>query len=331
MVGPPALTSPLAPVILRYLTLKTTLGRGDATERRFFQSLDAFLVADHAADLTSEGFDRWCQTHAHLTSGIRRAQMRMVRHLCLYRRRTEPACFVPDLALFPLRHQSAPPSLLTEDEMARVLTATTTLRTPPACPLRGQAGGVGLVLLSTAGLRRGELLRLTMGDYDPQEHTLRVQASKCHTSRLLPLSADAGEELAASLAARRTDRPDATRDAAPLMWTGGPGLRGYTGSGCARVFRTRARQAGIRRADGQPPRVHDLRHSFAVNALLRWYRTGVDVHAKLPLLSTSMGHVSIASTQDSLHFIAPVAHAASERFAQHYSHLLTPPPEEEHP
>ena len=70
MAGPPALTSPLAPVILRYLTLKTTLGRGYATERRFFQSLDAFLVADHAADLTSEGFDRWCQTHAHLTSGI---------------------------------------------------------------------------------------------------------------------------------------------------------------------------------------------------------------------------------------------------------------------
>ena len=100
---------------------------------------------------------------------------------------------------------------------------------------------------------------------------------------------------------------------------------------CPGISHARPASGGIRRADGQPPRVHDLRHSFAVNALLRWYRTGVDVHAKLPLLSTSMGHVSIASTQDSLHFIAPVAHAASERFAQHYSHLLTPPPEEEHP
>ena len=70
--------------------------------------------------------------------------------------------------------------------------------------------------------------------------------------------------------------------------------------------------------------MHDVRHSFAVNALLRWYRAGVDVQAKLPLLSTYMGHVSIASTQYYLHFVEPVARAASERFAQHYGDLLTP-------
>ena len=63
--------------------------------------LDTFLVAEHAAELTLEVFERWCQTQAHLKSGIQRTQMRMVRNLCLYRRRTEPACFVPDVAFFP--------------------------------------------------------------------------------------------------------------------------------------------------------------------------------------------------------------------------------------
>jgi integrase len=77
--------------------------------------------------------------------------------------------------------------------------------------------------------------------------------------------------------------------------------------------------------------VHDVRHSFAVGALLRWYRAGLNVHAKLPLLSTYMGHVSIASTQYYLHFVDPVARAASERFAQHYGHLLTPYTTEETP
>jgi hypothetical protein len=66
------------------------------------------------------------------------------------------------------------------------------------------------------------------------------------------------------------------------------------------------------------------RHSFAVNALLRWYQSGADVHAKLPLLATYMGHVSIVSTQYYLPFIEPLATAASDRFAQRYGGLITP-------
>jgi integrase/recombinase XerD len=68
-----------------------------------------------------------------------------------------------------------------------------------------------------------------------------------------------------------------------------------------------------------------------VHALLRWYRAGVDVQAKLPFLSTYMGHVSMVSTEHYLHFIEPVAHAASVRFAQQYGALLTPHTTEEHP
>ena len=158
-----------------------------------------------------------------------------------------------------------------------------------------------------------------------------MRASKFHKSRLLPLSADAVQELEVYFSARRACRPDATTDDAPLIWRGGAVARGYSGSGFGRLFRTLARRAGIRTADGEPPRVHDIRHSFAVNALLRWYRAGVDVQAKLPLLSTYMGHVSIASTQYYLRFVEPVARVASERFAQHYGALVTPIPQEERP
>jgi integrase/recombinase XerD len=327
----PEFASPLAPVMTRYLDLMIALGRGYATERRLFHVLDAFLVADHAAELTPEGFERWCQTQAHLKSGIQRTQMRMVRTLCLYRRRTEPDCVVPDLAFFPPCHQYAPPSLLTEDEMARLLATPRLLYTTSVSPLRAQAIRVGVVLLYTAGLRRGELRRLTVGDYDPQAHTLLVRASKFHKSRLLPRSADAVAELEAYLAVRRAARPDTTTNEAPLIWKGGTAVHGYSGSGFGRVFRTLARKAGVLTANGQPPRVHDVRHRFAVGAWLRWYRAGLNVHAKLPLLSTYMGHVSIASTQYYLHFVEPLASAASERFAQHYGHLLTPQAKEETP
>jgi integrase len=220
---------------------------------------------------------------------------------------------------------------LTEEEIARLLATIRRLYTTAAYPLRAPAIHVGVVLLYTAGLRRGELLRLTVGDYDPQAQTLLVRASKFHKSRLLPLSPDAVAALETYLAGRRAARPGTTAPEAPLIWKGGTAVHGYSGTGFGKVFRTLARKAGVLKADGQPPRVHDVRHSFAIHALLRWYRAGVDMHTKLPLLSTYMGHVSIVSTQYYLRFVEPVARAASERFAQHYGHLLTPYPEEEHP
>ncbi len=321
-------SSSIAPVINHHLELKIALGRGYATERRFLQSLDAYMVTDNADDLTVEVFDRRCRTRAHLKSGIRRAQMRIVRNLCLYRRRTEPACFVPDPVLFPPCHQSTMPYCLSENEIARLIAAADTLFMTSAFPLRAAAVRLGLVLLHTAGLRRGELLHLTIGDYDGVARTVFMRESEFHKSRLLPLSVDAAGELETYLSTRRAHHPESMTDEAPLIWRGGDVVRSYTGSGFGRIYRSLAQKAGIHKADGQPPRVHDARHSFAINALLRRYRAGVDVQAEPPLLSTCMGHVSIASTQYYLRFVEPLAGAAGERFAQHCGSLITPAPEE---
>ena len=84
-------------------------------------------------------------------------------------------------------------------------------------------------------------------------------------------------------------------------------------------------KCGIATTKGKLPRIHDLRHSFAVNALLRWYRAGADVEVKLPLLATYLGHGSAVSTHYYLHFIEPLRTGASERFAKHYGALISPP------
>jgi integrase len=85
-------------------------------------------------------------------------------------------------------------------------------------------------------------------------------------------------------------------------------------------------KAGIRTSTGRLPRTHDFRHGFALNALLRWYRAGVDVQTKLPWLATYMGHVSIVSTAYYLQFMEPLAAAASARFAKHCGAIITPEP-----
>jgi integrase len=318
-----AQSSVLDSVITRYVALKTALGRRYTLERRTLEGLDAFLRVDGdpTADLTPERFTRWTQTLQHLTPTVRRSRLRIVRNLCLYRRRTEPTCFVPDPAGFPAPHQARTPYIFTLAEIARLLQATQTLTAPRHAPLRPQVFRLGLILLYTAGLRRGELLRLTVGDYDPDEHVLLIRASKFHKSRTVPLSPDARHALDDYLRACRR-RHGALPADTPLIAPGAPPRRPYTGEGFGETVRHLLRQTGIRTADGRLPRVHDLRHTFAVHALLRWYRQGVDVQTVLPRLATYMGHVSIVSTHYYLAFIEPVRHVASARFARRCGALV---------
>jgi len=313
--------STLAPFISDYLQLKRALGRGYANEERILQLADSFLGRT-GSDLTSESFAQWCLTQDYKTSGVRRSQMRIVRNLCLYRERREPNCFVPDLSEFPPLHQPVRPYIFRESEIAALIRATDTLKSSLGCPLRRETYRLAIVLLYTTGLRRGELLELRIRDYDPREHTLLIRESKFHKSRLLALSADGVREIAAYLGTRRhAGLP--TSDECHLLWNRYKGGKGYTGTGLSGTLKKLFRLTGIRKPNGKQPRVHDLRFTFAAHALMRWYRSGADVRAKLPFLATYMGHVSIVSTEYYLHWSEDILAAASDRFAQRCSALVT--------
>jgi integrase len=315
----------LGPILARYLALKEALGRRYGIERAVLKHLDTFLAQPHSTDLCAETFAQWCRTQEHLTSGVRRARMRIVRNFCLYRRRAEPCCFVPDVALFPALHQPVQPYIFTQDEIATLLRIAATLRAASNSPIRRETFRLALVLLYTTGLRRGELLRLLVGDYDPEERTLLVRESKFHKSRLLPLSSDGSREVEDYLRARRARRLPVSRET-PLLWSYEHGGRPYTENGLRTGINVLIEAAEIRTPAGRRPRLHDFRHTFAVQALMRWYRAGADVQAKLPFLAAYMGHVSIVSTQYYLRFVEELAGLASDRFAKHCGSLVTAMP-----
>ena len=323
MSTPSPFTSGLGATVASYLALKEALGRRYDGERRILSHLDTFLTAIDA-DLTTTSFPQWCRTREHLRSGVRRHWMRVVRNLCLYRQRSEPHCFVPDVSQFPTPHQAVRPHIFTAAEVNRLLAAAAALQPSNGSPLRPENLRLAIVLLYTTGLRRGELVRLTIGDYDPTERTLLVRESKFHKSRLLPLSPDGAAAVQSLLDLRRTRGLPASAET-PLLWNRCRGSRAYSGGGFGMALRALFRATGIHTAAGGIPRVHDFRHGFAVLALLRWYRAGEDVQARLPRLATYMGHVSILSTAYYLQFIDLLEGSASERFAQRYGALVTAP------
>jgi len=108
--------SMLAPIFDRYVTLKRALGRRFAEPTRTLQSLDRVLhdECNRYSDLNATAFRAWCQMQGGLASGTRRDRMMDIYRFCLYRRRTEPHCFLPDAGTFPQRHQPLIPYIFSE-------------------------------------------------------------------------------------------------------------------------------------------------------------------------------------------------------------------------
>ena len=328
--APATFASCLASSIGAYLRLKEALGRRYSAERTIFRALDAFLTTVQG-DLTSDTFAAWNATLGRLTPGVRRNWLRVVRNLCLYRRRTVPDAFVPDPTGFPKPHAAIRPYIFTRGEIAGLLHAVDRLDATPRSPLRRETFRLAIALLYTSGLRRGELVRLTIGDYDPRDQTLLIRASKFHKSRMLPVSSDARHELEAYLLTRAQRGFPMAPDSALIWNRSRRGGRPYTGEALRCEIDALFRAVDIRTTTGTRPRIHDLRHTFAVHALLRWYDRGVDPQAKLPFLSTYMGHVSPVSTAYYLPFVSALAEAASRRFLRTCGALVTDEPAGDRP
>lgn len=171
-----------------------------------------------------------------------------------------------------------------------------------------------LLLLYGTGLRISEALSLTLADVDLEAALLTVRESKFYKTRLVPIGPDLQGALSQYLA-RRPGRPDA--DARFIVSRTGTAVSRAAAEGA--FCRLRGHADVLRHDDARyPPRLHDLRHTFAVHRLVSWYRAGADVQRLLPHLATYLGHVHIAATQRYLTLTPELLSQASERF-EHYA------------
>jgi integrase/recombinase XerD len=246
-----AFCSRLGPKITAYLTLKKALGRRFVAETNVLAHLDRFLVRQRLSALGADAFTAWSTTLDHLMSTVRRSRMRIVRNFCLYLRRSDRDHFVPDPAGFPAHHAPIRPHIFSEAQITKLLRVATSLPPWSTSLLRAAVLRIAIVLLYTAGLRRGELVRLVISDYDATEQTLLVRRSKFHKSRIVALSRSTAVEMERYLRARWRFPHGVD---APLLVTNHGGLKAYSGAGIGVAMRHLFRLAGIRTSTGRVPR-----------------------------------------------------------------------------
>ncbi len=210
----------------------------------------------------------------------------------------------------------ARPYVYSRAELRRLLDATATYR-KQVRQLEPHTFRMLLLLLYSTGLRRGEALKLTLADVDLPRALLTVRETKYYKTRLVPLGPQLVRSMEEYAARHRSDNAAQAGDTAFFVNRDGTPLAPATVSA---AFIQLRRAAGVSRdaTARYQPRLHDLRGTFAVHRLTAWYRQGADVQRLLPLLSTYLGHASVAGTQVYLSMTPELLCEAARRF-EHYA------------
>ena len=199
-----------------YLANRRALGRTYEKEEYTLNRVRRFLASQHATDLNEQLFARWREPFSRLSNRTRIIRERTVYNFCRYRRRSEPDCFLPDPSSFT-RFQPMPlPRIIEREQVVRLLRYVSALMPTAREPLRPTVLRLAILLLYTSGLRRGELLRLTLGDVDARRGVLFIRQSKFYKSRWVPLSPSTRSELRSYLNARKRAGFD-SHPSAPLI------------------------------------------------------------------------------------------------------------------
>jgi integrase len=211
----------------------------------------------------------------------------------------------------------APPYIYSRDELQRLFDpATVAVCRHGARQLDAITFRTLLVLLYGAGLRFGEATRLTLADVNLQESILTIRATKFYKSRLVPIGPHLAAVLKAYMPLRQCGSPPQGDRSFLLANRDGTALAGST---VQQAFDALRRITGVRGRPGgrEVPRLHDLRHSFAVHRLTAWYREGCDVQRLLPVLSTYLGHADLEGTKVYLTMTPELLQQASLRFERY--------------
>jgi site-specific recombinase XerD len=310
--------SPLGPQIRHFISLRQLSGTDYQSQALLLSYFDRFLSEEklELPPITRQITDRYLQTLSHLSPRVRYNRFCVVRQLCLYLLRTDPLTYVPEPIRTIASQAAHQPYIYSEEEIGALLTAAAEL--PPPGSLRPLTYQTLLGLLYSTGIRIGEAMALNLEDFLGAEQRLYIAEGKFRKARWVPLCASTNQALQTYVGRRLRVKPRSP-DSPLLLNQRSRRLHHVTVN---QTFRRLLDRCAIPHGKHAGPRIHDLRHTFAVHRLLAWYRDGQDVNARLPWLATYLGHVDIHSTQVYLRATPELTEEVARRFHEYYLHQI---------
>jgi len=323
MMNTTTFLSPLGEDINRFLQYKRAAGCRYREEERALHCFDRFLDS-HGTDQNS--FITLDVVRAYLGHGPQRSettrghQLSLIRQLCRFLAVEDPRNEIPPKRFLGIHRRPYLQRVLTREEGKRFLKECSNFPPAHCSPMRGVVHGTALTLLYLTGLRLGEALRLTISDVDLSKEVLHVRLTKFGKSRFVPIASDMTQKM--------RDCQDVVQQRLGVRQSKARFFAGSTGkpvssSALRASFREILSRADIaQNGSGRRPRLHDLRGTFAVHRLLLWYQQDADLEAKLPLLSTYLGHVGLGSSQRYLQLTKEFIGEVTRRQQAHFGHLI---------
>ena len=272
-----------------YLQMRRALGYKLQIQGWMLHGFVSYLEQAGANTVTIEHAVAWATQPAGADPTYWSDRLSVARQFARHLQTLDPACEVPPTRLLPPRRRRAIPYFYTPTEIAALMHAAGHLRGA----LHAATHRTLIGLMAVTGIRLGEAIGLDRDDVDERHQLLRIINTKFGKSREVVLHPSAMDALHAHCELREELCP---RPSCEAFFVSTAGTRLFA-SCVHRVFARLVRSVGLQpRSPRCRPRMHDLRHSFAVRTLLDWHDAGADVQARLPSLSTYMGHVSPAST-----------------------------------
>lgn len=292
-----------------YLSFRRGLGfamRIEGAElMRFARYADAI---GHRGPVTADLALAWARLPKDADRLYWARRLDIVRRFAKHRALFDPATEIPPDRVFGPSYRRRSPHIYSEREIASLLQAAG--RLGPAGGLRPHTYVTLFGLLVSTGLRISEALRLTREEVDLEAGLLIVSETKFHKSRLIPL-----HPTTAAALRRYADRRDGyhplVRLPAFFLTEWGTSLKYWR---VLMTFSALRRDLGWDRLGGSPRRIHNIRHSFAVRRLLRWYEEGVDIDNKIAVLSTYLGHAKVTDTYWYLTAVPELLAVAAARY-----------------
>jgi site-specific recombinase XerD len=274
-----------------YLALRRALGYKLVEDGRVLEKFVAFVEQAGSTHITTELALHWATQSSKASHAHQAHQLSRVRLFAEYLSGIDSQTEIPPRGLLSTHYQRQAPYIYSECQIRDLVTAAGQL--PSATGLRACTYATLFGLLAVTGLRIGEAIALDYDDVDLGERVLLVRQSKFAKDRLVPIHSSTASVLGDYMATRTRCHPHQSSHAFFLA------ERGTRLTDCMvrQTFIRLSRNIGLRASgDHHGPRLHDLRHTFAVTTVQRWYQDGLDVDEQMPLLATFLGHSHVSDS-----------------------------------